>query len=53
MSDRERMPRGYTPSGAESHADAVWNLYMAMSKRFGSDKAWDYVLVFYKGAGIK
>lgn len=46
-------PRTYTSSGAESFSDAVWNLYIAMEKKFGSERAWEFVLTFYQQGGKK
>lgn len=41
----------YTTSGADNLARSAWNLYLAMSERFGDDKAWEFVLKFYEGSG--
>lgn len=32
-------------------AESVWNLFSELENKFGSDKAWEFVLAFYKGAG--
>ena len=44
-------PRTYTPSGARTLADGVWNLYAEMERKFGSERAWEFVLTFYHGTG--
>ena len=41
----------YTTSGAASFAHAVGNLYQALAAEFDYDKAWEFVLKFYEGAG--
>lgn len=44
-------PVGYTIGGAQAFTQTVWNLYTEMSRKFGDEKAWEFVLNFYEGAG--
>lgn len=40
-----------TPSGAENLASSISNLYRAMESRFGTEKAWEFIIAFYSEAG--
>ena len=39
-----------TPVGCERFAKAVWDLYASLEPKFGSERAWEFVMNFYKGA---
>lgn len=42
--------RQYNRSGAEEFTRSVETLYLAMERKFGSERAWEFVLAFYTEA---
>lgn len=40
----------FNPYNAENLTGSVWNLYSEMERKFGAEKAWEFVLNLYKGA---
>ena len=44
-------PNAYTRTGAESFADATFNLYNALAAKYGDARAWEFLVKFYEGAG--
>lgn len=40
-----------TDTGARSLTGSVLTLHSELSMRFGDERAWEFILAFYKGAG--